>query len=420
MEAIRDEAGAVILDEIAGLERERGRIESEIASRILDFADLRRRQAELAINPRVGKLEASFAADELSLVLLQPTMSVQRRLAEARRVRGLLPQVWEAWRRGVIDQWRVRLIAEAVDKLESNVSIIELDYRVVDYAASHTATQVKSWLRRFVARAEPDRQKDRAKARFSRRGVYVDHDDDGMSWIHALISTVDATRVDSLLTAMGKSKPADGVTLEQRRADLYADLLLGRRDRMGTPTGRSHAGAAIGVIVPIATLVGFDNTPGDSFDRKFSLPADMVRELASERDTLFYRLLTDPLGHILDVTEVGRFPSRKLRTAVDIRDGVCAFPNCSVPATNCDADHTVPSPGGPTAGANLKNLCRRHHRMKTFGVVKTMFDGAGHRWRMPEGSVIDSETQPLAKVCRPESAREFDFATFVVNQRLAS
>lgn len=40
------------------------------ARRMLDFSDLRRRESELALDPVIGKLEASFAADELSIVLL--------------------------------------------------------------------------------------------------------------------------------------------------------------------------------------------------------------------------------------------------------------------------------------------------------------------------------------------------------------
>lgn len=421
MEAVR-EPGARILDEIGQLETERAQIEARIARRMLDFSDLRRRESELALDPVIGKLEASFAADELSIVLLQPTMTVQRRLSEARRVRGLLPQVWAAWQRGVIDQFRVRHISEAVDKLTNNLSIIELDYRVVDYAAAHTPSQLKAWLLRFVARSEPDKHGERAKSELERRCVYVDHEPDGVSWIHALIPSIEASRIDALLTALAKQSPVDDCTLAQRRADLFADLLLGRVDLAGAPTGRSHGGAVIGVTVPITTLCGFDNTPGESFDRRFSLPADMVRELAAEPGTLFYRLLTDPLGHLLDVTEIGRYPSRKLRHTLDMRDGMCAFPTCSVQAVNCDADHDLPVPRGPTTAGNLKNLCRRHHRMKTFDVVGTDFGPAGHRWRLPDGSVVRSETYPLATARRPKqhSAHECDFATFLLDRSLAS
>lgn len=421
MEAVV-EPGAMILDEIARLEVERARTEAKIVRRMLDFADLRRRESALAIDPVIGRLEASFAADELSLVLLQPTMTVQCRLAEARRVRGMLPQVWDAWQRGEIDQYRVRLVAEAADKLQNALSLIELDMNAVAFASSHTPSRLKAWLRRFVARVEPDGQKKRTRTELEKRGVYVDHDSDGVSWVHALIPSTDASRIDKLLTSLARGLGAsDKRTLGQRRADLFADLLLGRLDQQGASTGRSHGGAVIGVTIPITSLAGFDDTPGESFDRRLTLPAEMVRALAAEPGTIFYRLLTDPLGRLLDVTEIGRFPSRKLRIALNVRDGMCAFPTCSVPAENCDADHNEPVPRGPTVASNLKHLCRRHHRMKTFGIVETDIGSDGHRWHLPDGSVVGSETYPLATARQPrrESAREIDFASFVIEERLA-
>ena len=63
-------------------------------------------------------------------------------------------------------------------------------------------------------------------------------------------------------------------------------------------------------------------------------------------------MLTDPQGNLLDVTELGRFPSGKLGTAIAFRDGVCANPTCTVPAYRCDLDHLVPVPAGATTAAN--------------------------------------------------------------------
>ncbi|CAN5222289.1 hypothetical protein BH09ACT10_BH09ACT10_12770 [soil metagenome] len=133
----------------------------------------------------------------------------------------------------------------------------------------------------------------------------------------------------------------------------------------------SHASAVIGVTVSVTTLAGLDDAPGESFGGQFVLSADLVRELAGEPGTLFYRIFTDQLGHVLDVTETGRYPSRKLRTALEIRDGVCQFPTCSRPASESDIDHDIPHPRGPTAGSNLGPLCRRHHRMKSHGIFTT-------------------------------------------------
>ncbi len=108
--------GKVILDEITALQVQRARIEARIASKMLDFQDLRRSDAEANPNETARRLEASFAADELGVTLHQPTRTVQCRLAEAKR------------------------------------------------------------------------------------SVWVDHQDDGMSFLHAYLPTTDAIRIDQLLT----------------------------------------------------------------------------------------------------------------------------------------------------------------------------------------------------------------------------
>lgn len=421
MEEVR-EPGAVILDEIAALEVERGRLESRIAQRMLDFVDLRRRQSESVDNPTVTKLQSSFAADELALVLNQPTRTVQCRIAETRRVRGVLPRTWLAFRDGEIDGFRVKLISSCVDKLRGPDSLIALDERVAGYATSHTTAQTKAWLRRFTARVEPAGHLERSKREWEKRSVWFDHDPDGVSWLHAMVDTTDAIRLDGLLTALGKKACENyaDVTLDQARADVLADLVLGRRDLAGTPTGRVHGGGTIAVTIPVTTLAGLDDEPGETFDGQFALPADLVRDLAAEPGTMFHRILTDPLGRILDVTEIGRHPSAKLKTAIQIRDGTCAFWTCSRPAVECDNDHDEPYPVGATSGANLKALCRRHHRMKTFAIVRTEFDGSGHRWRMPDGRTVRSETQSFARQTPAASKLEHDFAAYLVDAAIAA
>ena len=119
------------------------------------------------------------------------------------------------------------------------------------------------------------------------------------------------------------------LSLEQARSDVLADLALGRITLDDEPTGRSHGGAVIAVTVPVTSLAGLTDEPGITFDGELALPAELVRELAAEPGTLFHRLLTDPAGRVLDVTELGRFPSERLRLGVQARDGTCAFSTCS-------------------------------------------------------------------------------------------
>jgi hypothetical protein len=77
-------------------------------------------------------------------------------------------------------------------------------------------------------------------------------------------------------------------------------------------------------------------------------------------------------------------PSRKLAEFVRCRDLTCRFPGCTEPATNCDVDHTMPWPQGPTQASNLKAVCRKHHLLKTFY-------GSAGSWRDrqdPDGTVV--------------------------------
>ena len=400
MEAVVD-PGAVILDDIAALEVERARVEAKIATRMLDFADVRREQAQAAPSAMVRDLEVSFAADELGLVLHQPTRTVQCRLAEARRVRGLLPNTWLAHLDGRVDAYRISLIASAADKLGGDQhAIIELDHRVGAYAAAHTASQTKAWLRRFVARNAPSTVV--ARAEMAQRSVWVDHHDDGMSWLHAYLPTPDAVRIDHLLTAEAKKLPAGDrsldTTLDTSLDTLRADLFV--KHMLTTGDGTASSRALLAVTVPVTSLAGVSDQPGVSFDGQFALPADLVRDLAHEPGTLFYRVMTDPVGRILDVTELGRFPTHKLRVAVQARDGTCTFPTCSRPATESDLDHKVPRPRGPTNGDNLRALCRRHHRIKTH---------------------LPVEPDTLSMRARQKPSRlEHDLTTWLVNIELAA
>lgn len=151
----------------------------------------------------------------------------------------------------------------------------------------------------------------------------------------------------------------------------------------------------IGVVVSIQSLLGVTDTPGHLVDGSANVPADLIRDLADEPGSLFYRLLTDPAGRLLDVTELGRFPSRRLSAATRFRDGICTNPACHTAADRCDLDHVVPWPRGATAGHNLGPLCRSDHRAKThggFGITKTP---DGTTWTTPTGHEYSATTDPL-------------------------
>ena len=95
-------------------------------------------------------------------------------------------------------------------------------------------------------------------------------------------------------------------------------------------------------------------------------------------------------------------PSKKLADFVRCRDLTCRFPGCHEPATNCDLDHTIPWPYGPTQASNLKTVCRRHHLLKTFwpGWQDRQYPDGTVQWTAPDGQV--HVTTPGSRLPFPE------------------
>jgi hypothetical protein len=77
-------------------------------------------------------------------------------------------------------------------------------------------------------------------------------------------------------------------------------------------------------------------------------------------------------------------PSRQLADFVRCRDLTCRWPGCDKPSYQCDLDHTVPYPVGPTHASNMKALCRFHHLLKTFYVGQ----GGWRECQLPDGTLI--------------------------------
>jgi len=153
----------------------------------------------------------------------------------------------------------------------------------------------------------------------------------------------------------------------------------------------------IGIIISAASLLGFTNTPGQLADRSALIPADTIRDLAAQPGTLFHRLVTDTSGNLLEVNELGRFPSKKLALAVTYLDGVCNADTCHTSAFRGDLDHVIPVPKGPTTTAiNLKARCRNHHRSKTHAGHQTERTGPHTTtWTTPTGHTYVSHDDPL-------------------------
>ena len=419
--------------------------------------------------PRPGE----FVADELAPLLREQPWHVRCLLARTRRLHTDLPTVWQAFCHGDLDAEQVRVIDRAARRVTEVSTLTVVDDQVVEAAQTRTPKQLSSWLLRLMVRLEPLAFAQRHRRALADRRVTVVQGPDGMGYVTGEMTAADAAAVDALLTAAARSLGCDDPrTEQQRRADLVTDLLLGRLgfddesneaendQHADDKTGESAAGGTgdwveveavdpdtgellgtsrqaldaegtavgepapirtvglvrrprtvrVGVVVPLSSLLGLDETAGELTDRSGCVPADQLRHLIADSltdsltegsdgarwtEVLFTRLLTDDGGRLLDTTELGRYPSKRLAEAIRIRAGTCRHPTCTVPADRCDLDHHEPQPRGPTAGSNLDPGCRRHHRGKTFAWLATTREGDGVNWTLPDASRYRCIDDPL-------------------------
>ena len=368
---------AEALDALTARARERARAE---ASEIVDM--LRFRDAELVRtagieSPMVRLVERSAIALEIGQAVGLSEGQVTTRLAAADRLRERTPYTWLAFRDGRLDWARAREVSSAALLLVHESSHRRLDESVVGYAATHTVAELRAWLKRFVARVEAEEAAARAEAARRQRDVQVTHVDDAMAWVNAFIPSHQAAAIDARLRRTPRAD-GDDRTRGQVRADALVDLLLAE----DTPaTGRARTD--IGVVIDADVLAGAEPGPAVADDGTWTVPAEWVLEHLDPDDTFFHRLLVDPITRdVLAHEYVGRFAPDVLATAISFRDGVCQAPGCLRPARDCDLDHQVPHPRGPTRGSNLWALHRRHHAMKSHRTL---------RWILPSGRTVDAE-----------------------------
>jgi hypothetical protein len=159
------------------------------------------------------------------------------------------------------------------------------------------------------------------------------------------------------LVEPGYLDAGDRRTPQQRRADALVDICAHHLAHGDTPTSggvRPH----LTLIVGPGALLGTPTEPCE-VDGAVVTPAT-ARRIAC--DAALTEVVSDS-GAVLDVGRTRRTVPAAIRTALEMRDRGCTHPGCDRPHTWCDAHHVVHwADGGRTSLANLRLLCRRHHR----------------------------------------------------------
>ena len=402
MEALLDRADA-------GTRVEFGMAEAELAQRAQWWASAEVFRAidatlrEAAEHPEVFIDSAMLRGDavEYAQRAAAADLAVRLNLAEATvrsygSVAGLLrerlPQIWAWFQEGEISTQNAREASTVVLELPESCWA-KFDSGLLDAARTLTPARFRAKARALREKLHADTLEERHAAAEAQRGVWIEHDRDGMGWLSAHLSGEKLALVMANLDRMAFDlfRESDETrTMAQLRADLLADLLTGARTA-------GAAGVTVALTIPVITLLGESIEPA-MLEGVGPIPLDVARKLAADAPSIT-RLLTHPItGTVLGMDPDQYRSSAAVKRFLAMRDVTCDFPGCGRRALNCDLDHTEAwADGGATTADNLHHLCRRHHTMKHQTKWRVERPPGAERsvWTSPTGHMRQADPPPF-------------------------
>ena len=340
--------------------------------------------------------------------------------------------------------------------------VARVEARVLPKAGIRSLRQHRDAIARAVASVAPRTAEQRHQDACEGRRVEFRSEADGMAWLSVYGPAVDLMAVKVMLDAAAEAaktiNPDDPRTLDQIRVDTLIELAwailetghlpdfadTGDRcaepadsgaadpaDRDGsddTDAGCGYGGsgrnryaadgdcrlnraqrrrlrrrngraAAVHVIVPLSTLIGEDEQPGE-LEGYGPITAETARRIAAHGT--WRRMLTDPAsGMLLDYGTTRYTPPVDLLDHVHARDGTCRFPTCSRPARLCQFDHTVPAgrPGWSTSDRNGGPLSAGCHNGKTHaGWLLSQPEPGRFLWTAPTGHTYQVDPEDVGPI----------------------
>lgn len=307
-----------------------------------------------------------------------------------------LPRVWEAMASGALDARRAWVIARHTSHLDEDTARMVAD-RVLDEASGLTTGQLAARLGRLCIQACPDEADQRYTAAVEDRRVVVESSPQGTANLLGLDlpphrATAAARHIDRIAKHLNRRD--DPRNLDQIRADVFLDLLLGRHHR-------ASGGGGVEIRVDLDTLAELSEAPGDLAGYG-PVIADIARQVTNAQTDAPWRFtITDPhTGLPVHDGTTRRRPTTAQRRSVTARDQTCIFPGCRHPGTQCDLDHRTPwVHHRQTSTAGLDSLCRHDHHTNRhlLGWTHRPLAGGDHLWASPLGHRYTTSGQPPPK-----------------------
>ncbi|WP_456695938.1 DUF222 domain-containing protein [Aeromicrobium sp. P5_D10] len=303
---------AASIDVVTGVVRERARAEAREVVAMLDYRD---RELERIAASGESAMKRFTERGAIALAIGEASGlsegQVQHRLSFADTVRDQSPTSWEAFVDGRIDLLRMREIGHTIDQLKRAESVHRLDRRVVEYAETHTAAELRTWLKAFVRRVEADLAIERAEEERSKRHVSITHGEDSMGWLNAYLPSHELAAIQDRYrkAARRPASPDDDRTIAQREADLLVAWCT------ESEAAASAVDANIAVTVGADVLAGFNPGFAESSDGRWGVPATWIAAVVGSGSTFWHRIVIDPVtDDVLAHEYVGRLAQTSSRS----------------------------------------------------------------------------------------------------------
>jgi hypothetical protein len=239
------------LDEAAAAEADANRAHARSGAALAAVVRLARANPHLYLRPAgLGQKDAlelaeDAAAFDAGLRLHLSSGQVRTRAHDAQTLHDRLPRLNAVFTAGGTTLAHVRSALELVTGWTDDTNVDVFDAQAAATAVALTPAQFRVRARRLKEKLLAEPAEARHVRAFADRRVVVEPDDDGMAWLHLLLSAPDAVRIAARLNATARAEqkktPHDQPgwrSRDQHRADLAAGWLAGDGTLNRTGFGR--------------------------------------------------------------------------------------------------------------------------------------------------------------------------------------
>ncbi len=270
-----------------------------------------------------------------------------------------LPNTLAALDRGDIDLYKASKVMQLTREVSDEVAA-QVDAWLAKRLADRDPGAIRSSVNYAVQKFDYDGYHERAAKKRALRHISLEHNDETMSTLsgHLPVELASSIYASMSRAARARRNKDKSRTLDQHRADIFAERLLAEEGH-GKPRAHIH------IYVDFLTLIGARKDPA-TLAGYGPIPDWLVREIATEPDSTWSRLITDSAtGQLLEAgADKYRSPA-SLARLIMARDRECTQPGCHCPAEFSEIDHIIPrARDGKTTHHNCHMRCKTHNLLR--------------------------------------------------------